>query len=315
METEKQPLPKVVVVVGPTACGKTNWSLRLAQKHGGEIISADSRQIFRKMNIGTAKEPGEWRRNGLRRTYYIQDVPHHLIDFLDPGKRFSMAEFRDKAVKYVKLAHQNKRLPIVAGGTGLYVAGLVDNLKIPRVEPNYKLRRSLEEKSLDELMVLLKNLDPVAVDNIDQKNKRRIIRALEVCIFTGEPFSEQRERGEPLFDFLQIGIETSRDVLYERINARVDQMMKLGLLKEIEILLKQKYSWELPSLSGIGYRQFQDYFDQKCPLDEAIERLKRDTRRYARKQLSWFRRDKRIVWLKDYTEAEKIVEEFLGNVN
>jgi len=312
MANEANKLKKVVVLVGPTACGKTSWSLRLAKKFNGEIISADSRQIYKKMNIGTAKELGEWRWKGLSKVYYVNDIPHHLVDFLDPGKRFSMAEFRDRAIKSVNQVYQNNSVPIVAGGTGLYIAGLVDNFKIPKVEANYKLRRSLEEKTHAELITLLKNLDPAVLENIDQQNKRRLIRALEVCIFTGEPFSKQQEKGETLFDFLQIGIEIPREELYQRIDERVNQMMKLELLKEIEVLLKQKYSWELPSMSGIGYRQFKDYFEQKISLEQAIENLKRDTRHYARRQMTWFRRDKRIVWLKDYDEAEKLIRGFLS---
>jgi tRNA dimethylallyltransferase len=309
-ELSKQ-LPKLVVLLGPTVSGKTDWGLRLAKKFKSEVVSADSRQIYKKMDIGTAKHPGEWRRNGLRRTYHIEDVPHHLIDFLDPGKTFSAAEFRDRAIKYTKLAYQNGRLPMVIGGTGLYISALVDNLHIPRVLPNNKLRKSLEEKTVEELLHLLHQMDPESAAKIDKKNKRRLLRALEVCIFTGKPFSEQKGRGDPLFNTLQIGISVPREVLNKRIEDRVDLMMKLGLLKEIELLLKQKYVWELPSMSGIGYRQFKDYFAGKCSLDEAIENLKRDTKRYAKRQMTWFRRDKRIHWFENYEEAEEKVNQFL----
>lgn len=313
MRQENKKLPKLLVIVGQTACGKTKWSLRLAKKIKGEIISADSRQIYKKMDIGTAKEPGEWRWNGLRKTFFIKDIPHHLIDFIDPGKKFSVAEFRDRSIKYAKMAYKNERVPIVAGGTGLYVSALVNNLHIPRVAPNKKLRSSLEEKSLDELMVLLNQMDKETAEKIDKKNKRRIIRALEVCIFTGEPFSKQKRKGDPLFDTLQIGIEVPREVLYKRIDKRVDEMMKLGLLKEIEILLKQRYSWELPSMSGIGYQQFKRYFEKEISLDEAIENLKRDTRRYAHRQKSWFKRDDRVKWFENYKDAEEEVLNFFKN--
>jgi len=308
-------LPKGIVILGPTASGKTDWSLRLAHKHKGEIISADSRQIYKKMDIGTAKEIGDWQWhvsfNGLRRTYHVEGVPHHLLDFLDPGKRFSAAEFRDRAVKYMKMAHKHKRLPIVAGGTGLYISTLVDNFRIPRIPPNKKLRKSLEEKDLEELMELLHTLDEKTAKNIDKKNKRRIVRALEVCIMTGEPFSEQQKKGDPVFDFLQIGIKISKEKLDERINLRVDQMIENGLIEEIEGLLKQKYSWELPSMSGIGYRQFKDYFDGNISLEEAVEALKRDTRRFARRQMTWFKRDKRIQWVETFEEAQELVKKFL----
>ena len=313
MRKETSKLPKLIVVLGPTASGKTTWGLKLAKKFNGDIISADSRQIFKKMNIGTAKVVGEWRRNGLRKTYYVEDVPHHLIDFLDPGKSFAVSEFRDKAVKYAKLAHKNGKMPLVVGGTGLYIHSVVDNLEIPRVAPNSKLRKSLKDKTNEELMKLLQTLDPKSAKAVDPKNTRRIIRALEVCILSGIPFSEQQIKGDPIFDVLQIGIDAPREVLYDRINKRVDKMMKLGLLKEVENLVKQKYGWNLSSMSGIGYRQFKGYFDGEYDLDRAIELLKRDTRRYSKRQLTWFKRDDRIKWCKDYKEAERLVEEFLKN--
>ncbi len=307
----KNKLAKVVVLLGSTACGKTNWSLRLAKKLNGEVISADSRQMYKKMDIGTAKELGEWKRAGLHKTYYVQDVPHHLVDFLDPGKQFTVAEFKAKAVRQIKTISDSGKLPLVVGGTGLYILSLISNLQIPKVAPNRKLRRSLEEKSCTELMKLLETLDYDASTTVDSKNKRRMIRALEVSILSGTPFSEQKKKGPSLFDFLQIGIEVSREELYKRISDRVDAMMKLGLLKEVEDLLKQKYGWSLPSMSGIGYRQFKGYFEGKHDLDHSIELLKRDTRRYAKRQLTWFKRDKSIKWCKDYKQAEKLVKEFV----
>ena len=154
-------------------------------------------------------------------------------------------------------------------------------------------------------------MDPESARVIDKKNKRRLIRALEVCILSGEPFSEQRQKGEKLFDVLQIGVEVPRDVLYERINARVDDMIKRGLVKEVEFLLEKKYTWHLPSMSGVGYRQFRPYFEGAETLDRCIELLKRDTRRYARRQLTWFRRNKDIQWYSTYEDAEKAVQDFL----
>jgi len=241
----------------------------------------------------------------------VEDIPHHIIDIIDPGKRFSVAEFRDKAVKYVKLIHKNNKIPIVVGGTGLYISSLVDNFHIPHVSPNKKLRQSLEEKPMDELFVLFQRMDPEGAKVIDKQNKRRLLRALEVCILSGEPFSQQKKKGEPLFDILQIGITVPREELHTRIDARVDQMIKLGLVKEVDLLLKQKYSWELPSMSGVGYRQFQEYFEKVKSLDECIDLLKRDTRRFARRQLTWFRRDSSIKWCTSLEEADVLVQSFL----
>ncbi len=309
-------LPKVIALVGPTASGKTDWSLRLAQKYNGEIISADSRQVYKKMNIGTAKPTGEWRWhagwNGLRRTYYCEDIPHHLMDFLDPGKQFTAAEFRDRAIKYIKLTLKNESLPMIVGGTGLYVSALVDNLYIPRVLPNKKLRKGLEEKTAEELVQLLHNFDPASAKKIDPHNKRRLIRALEVCILSDRPFSEQQKRGEPMFQFLQIAPELSRELLYERIEKRIDTMIEQGLLGEVEALIKQKYAWDLPSMSGVGYRQLRSHIEGTKSLEQTIEELKRDTRQFARRQLTWFRRDKNIHWCKTYEEAEKLIQQFLA---
>ncbi|PIZ94508.1 MAG: tRNA (adenosine(37)-N6)-dimethylallyltransferase MiaA [Candidatus Magasanikbacteria bacterium CG_4_10_14_0_2_um_filter_37_12] len=312
MHSESKTLPKLIVLLGPTTCGKTEWSLRLAKKINGEIISADSRQIYKNMSIGTAKILGVWEWNGLRRTYVVDGIFHHLIDFLNPGKTFTVAEFRDRTIKHVKLIIKNKRIPIIAGGTGMYISSVVDNWHIPQIGANKKLRQSLEEKSCEELTDLLGKMDQDIIKTIDQKNKRRLIRALEVCIMSGEPFSKQRKKGEPIFSILQIGIDTDKELLDARINDRIDNMIQNGLVDEISKLLKQKYSWNLPSMSGIGYKQFKGYFKNEYGLEKAIELLKRDTRHLARKQLTWFRRDQRIKWCKTYDEAEKMVDEFLA---
>ncbi len=305
-------LPKLIVVCGPTASGKTQWGLDLAKQFKGRVISADSRQIYKKMAIGTAQPEGEWRRVGLHKDFFVQDVPHYLVGWLDPGKTFSAAEFRDRALKYAKLIQRAGETPIVVGGTGLYVSALVDNFSIPRVAASPKLRRSLEGKPLSELTTLLQKLDPEAAATIDLKNPRRLIRALEVCILTGEPFSAQKKKGTPLFEVLQIGIRVPRETLYERINARVDQMMTAGLEKEVKALLKQKYSWNLPSMNGIGYREFKEYFANQTTLAQVVELIKQNTRQYARRQLTWFNRDNRIVWCDNYADAATKVAAFLG---
>lgn len=311
MKKEEKQLQKLVVILGPTASGKTTWGLRAAKAFDGEIISADSRQIYKMMDIGTAKAAGEWKRVGLRKSYVVDGVIHHLIDFLNPGKTFTVAEFRDKAIKYAKLAHKNKRIPFLVGGTGLYISAVVDNFTIPRIPPHKKMRRSLEEKTNEQLMRLLEMLDPDAALAIDANNKRRIIRALEVTILSGEPFSKQKKKGEQLFDILEIGIDVPRDKLYARIDARVDAMMEEGLLDEIHMLLRKKYHWDLPSMKGIGYQEFRPYIAGTASLEEAVNSLKKNTHKFARRQLTWFRRDKRIKWCANYDEAEVLIKQFL----
>ncbi len=305
-------LPKVIVIVGATASGKTSVSLRLAKEFRGEITSADSRQIYKYMDIGTAKEPGEWRRNGLRKTFFVEDIPHHMIDFLDPGKTFTAAQFRDKALKYVKLAEKHGNTPMIVGGTGLYVSAIVDNYQIPRVTANKKMRDSFEEKSNEELTQILASMDPIAVKTIDTQNKRRLIRALEVCILTGQPFSAQQQKGHQLVDALVIGMDIPRETLYKRIDARVDRMFAQGLEAEVRALRKRKYAWKLPSMSGVGYRQFKPYLNGERTLEECKEAIKRDTRRYAKRQATWFRRDKKILWLSEYDDIRDAVATFLS---
>lgn len=311
-QKEEHRLPKLVVLLGPTASGKTSWSLQLARQFGGEVVSADSRQIYRDMSIGTAKAPGEWVRHGLRRVYEVEGVPHHLIDFLNPGKRFSVAEFRDRALKHIKTIYKKEKTPFVVGGTGLYISAVVDNLHIPRIPPNPKLRESLGEKSTEELIHLLRQMDPAAADMIDTKNKRRLVRALEVCIFSGEPFSKQQKKGDPLFDVLQIGIDVPREELDRRIDVRIDEMIEQGLVDEVSLLVKRRYGWNLSSMNGIGYRQLRPFIEGTGTLEDAVAQLKKDTKKYARRQLTWFRRDPRIVWCKTYEEAEERIAEFLN---
>lgn len=309
----EQNLPKLVVILGPTASGKTDLSIALAQKFNGEIICADSRQIYKKMSIGTDKVPGRWSRYPQikERVFIYEKIPHYLIDFVDPGEEFTLAQFKKMATDQIHAITKRGRLPLLVGGTGLYIHALVDNLLIPTVPPNKKLRQSLEKKSNEKLLAMLTKFDPLTAKTVDPNNKRRIIRALEVCIWTGRPFSEQQKKGEPLFHTLQIGLQIPRPELHQRINYRVDKMMGAGLLNEVRTLVKQKYGWHLPSMSGTGYRQLGYFLRGEMPLNKAVDILKRDSRRYARRQTTWFRRDKRIKWIKNTETAEELIKQFL----
>ncbi len=311
MRKETSSLPKIIVLVGPTTSGKTDWGVKLAKKFDGEVISADSRQIYKYMNIGTAKPAGEWKYVGLRRVFHVEGVPHHLIDFLNPGKTFTAAEFRDRAIKHIKSITRAGAVPFVVGGTGLYVEALVSNYTIPRIPANKKLRESFEEKTPAELLALLGKLDPDTAASIDPHNKRRLIRALEVCILSGDQFSKQKKKGEPIFNVLKLGISVPREVLHERIDSRIDGMLTAGLLSEVQFLVKHRYGWNLPSMSGIGYRQFKSYLAGDCTLEQVITQLKKDTKKYAKRQATWFKRDKDIVWCSDIASAEAAVKKFL----
>lgn len=292
---------KLIVILGPTASGKSALVTKLAKKFKGEIVSADSRQIYREMDIGTAKVIPK-----------KDEVPCHLIDIINPDQEFTVAEYKERGIKIIRDIQRRDKVPFLVGGAGLYIKAIVDNLKIPPVSPDKALRNRLNKKSIQELIKKLKRLDPEALLQFRIKDKCRLIRALEVCLLTKRPFSQQRVQGEPLFETLQIGLKVPRKKLYKRINERVDEMIEKGLIEEVKKLGK-KYAWNLPSMSGIGYKQIGMYLHKKIDLERAIELIKRDTRRYARRQITWFRQDKRIHWVKTKKEAEKLIRTFLDN--
>ncbi len=306
-------LPHIIVIVGPTASGKTDLGIALAKKYNGEIVSADSRQIYTKMSIGTGKPVGAWQNVGGEDVFMVDGVPHYLMDLYDPGQEVSLAEFKQQAETHIHAILNRGKVPIVVGGTGLYVWSIVDNLEMPHVAPNKKLRRSLEKKSLEHLLKLLAKIDPKSLKRIDTHNPRRVIRALEVAILTGKSFLEQRQQKPPLYESLQIGVAWSLPELYERINRRIDSQMQAGLVAETEALMLQKYGWNLPSMSSIGYKQIGLYVHGEISLSQAIDQVKHDTRNYARRQMTWFRRDKRIVWVDkgDIAQVEQLVKNFL----
>lgn len=306
-------LPSIIVILGATASGKTKLAIELAKKYNGEIISADSRQVYKKMDIGTAKPIGKWESYCETAAYMVEGVPHYLIDIVDPGEIFSVSNFKQLALERIDDILKRGKTPFIVGGTGLYIWSVVDNLILPDVAPHKKLRNGLEDKSLNELVVLLKKLDPESAKVIDLNNSRRVIRALEVNIMTGGSFIEQKQKNPPLFNALQIGLRVEREKLYERIDKRVDEQISAGLVGEVEGLIKQKYSFSLPSMNGIGYRQIGAYLNNEMDLEKAIDLVKRDTRHYARRQLTWFRRDKRIEWraMEEKEEIDNLIEDFL----
>lgn len=293
-------MQKLIVILGPTASGKTALGIALAKRFGGEVVSADSRQVYRGMDIGTAK-PRD-----------TEDVPHHLIDVATPDEPFSVADWKRLALGAMDDIVRRGRVPIVVGGTGLYIQSVVDNIEIPAVPANQTLRTSLETKSDDDLIRLLRTLDPEHARRVDKKNRRRVIRALEVAILTGESFSSARRAGPPLFDVLQIGQDAPRAELYRNIDARVLHQIEEGFVDEVRRLLNN-YDSVLPSFSAIGYREIGQYLRGEMTLADAIRRIQFATHAYARRQMTWFRRDKRIHWVRTSREAESLVANFLGN--
>jgi len=296
--------PYLIVILGPTASGKSNLAVKLTKKFSGEIVSADSRQIYQEMNIGTAKASLEQRKL----------IPHHLIDIVNPDENFTLSDYKKMTIEKINDIHSRGKIPFLVGGTGLYISAIIDNLNIPEVAPDQKLREELEKKEIKDLQKELKILDPDFYKKIDLNNRRRLIRAIEVCRIANKPFSSLREKGKTLFNILRIGVDVPREKLNEKINKRIDEMRKNGLEKEVKNLSK-KYSWDLLSMSGIGYQEFRSYVerDKNSPeeLDKIFEEIKKHTRQYAKKQMTWFRRDRNIQWISDYDKTELLVNNFL----
>lgn len=297
----------MIAIVGPTAVGKSELALHLAQYFPLEIISADSRQVYRYMDIGTNKpSPAE-----------RASVPHHVIDVVEPDEDFSLAMYHQLAIEALKAIQQKGKLPLLVGGSGLYVWSLVEGWKIPQVPPNQKLRRQLEARAEQEdspsLYRELQDIDPMAAAKINPSNIRRIIRALEIYHATGQPPSQLQRKEAPGFSILVIGLTRERSELYRKIDWRVDKMIQRGLVEEVEQLLKKGYSPSLPSMSGIGYKQIGQFLRGEMTLPEAIDKIKYETHRLARHQYAWFRlSDSKIRWF-DVSETEgKASSDFIG---
>ncbi|UCC59635.1 MAG: tRNA (adenosine(37)-N6)-dimethylallyltransferase MiaA [Dehalococcoidia bacterium] len=299
-----------MAIIGPTAIGKSSLALELSQTLSGEIINADSRQVYRNMDIGTAKPTREER----------EQVPHHLLDVVFPDQQFNLALYQKKALKAIKEMKRRWKPPFLVGGSGLYVWALLEGWNIPPVPPDPIKRRELEERAQVEgawaLYEELKQLNPVAAERIDPKNARRIIRALEVSQL-GDTFSAPSEKKHP-FDSLVIGLTTDRNNLYRKIDNRVDGMMKRGLLAEVEELVAKGYGFELPSMSALGYKQIGMFLQGIISLSEAVQQIKYNTHRFVRHQYNWFRlQDKRIHWFdaKEKTRQgiKDLIQRFLAD--
>jgi tRNA dimethylallyltransferase len=281
-------LPNLIVVLGPTASGKSSLGIALAQKLQGEIVSADSRQVYRGLDIGTAKvTPAE---RAL--------VPHHLLDVVDPQEVYTVSRFQRAAIQAINTILAHGKLPLLVGGSPHYIQAVVDHFEIPHIPPQLELRAQLESRPLADLLVQLEELDPQSAATIDRKNPRRVIRALEVCIVSGKPFSQQRGVANPLYHSLLLGINWPREVLYRRIDKRVDERMQQGMIQEVRNLLEKGISHERLEALGLEYRFISLWLRGEFSSEsEMVQRLKYAIHDFTRRQLTWFRRDKRIVWV------------------
>lgn len=300
----------LLVIVGPTAVGKTELSIQIAQDFKGEIISADSRQVYRGLDIGTAKATPQQQ----------AVVPHHLLDVVNPDEILTLAEYQERAYTTIESILQRRHLPVLVGGTGQWVQAVIEGWGIPRVPPDPALRAALEAEAeasgVESFHARLAAVDPQAAQKLDPHNVRRVIRALEVYYKTGSPISQHQRKNPPPYHIIQIGLTRPREELYQRIDRRVDLMMEMGLLAEVEQLAVAGYDWDLPAMSGLGYRQIGQYLRGEISLAEAVALIKKETRRFVRQQYNWFRLDDpQIEWFElsgeGWVEPCKKIKTFL----
>ncbi len=293
---------KLIAIVGPSATGKSNLAVQLAHKIHGEIVSADSRLVYREFNIATAKPDIKEQ----------QSIKHHLIDVINPDEEYTVANFADDAKAAIEEIVEKKKIPIVVGGTGLYFRILLENFDLPRVPPNKELREKLEKQSEEELYSMLESLDSEIAQKIHKNNKVKMIRAIEVAQTLNTPMSIAQKTKENDYDVLWIGLNAkNRDFVYERINLRVEKMFKDGLWDEARRLFNKYPNLDL-LMNTIGYQELKPHFDGLITLEEAKENIKQNTRRYAKRQLSWFRANKQINWFNiDEMQNEKIINSVL----
>ena len=303
MKENKKPL---IVILGPTAVGKTEIAIKLARRFQGEIVSADSRLFYRGMDIGTAKpSPAEQ-----------ESVPHHLIDVAAPDEDWSLAKYLPAALDTIANIQERDKVPFLVGGTGQYIQAVIQGWDLPKIKPDPRLRGVLnqwaDEIGVEEMRSKLMVLDPEAASGIDGPNLRRIVRALEVILTSGDKFSTQKTRSGSAFNVLQIGLIRSREELYERIDQRVEIMLQKGLVEEVQSLLDAGYSPDLSSLSAIGYKQIIEHLETGIPLEEAVRQIKSKTRKYVRQQANWFKEsDPAIHWFSASNHPE---DEICGEI-
>ncbi len=310
----------LIALVGPTASGKSEVGIRLAQAFDGEVLCVDSRTVYKGMNIGTAKIQGKrmWAPEAptdihslfAEKPVMVDGVPHWGIDLVEPDAPFTVADFKDYAEKKIVDMVSRGKTPILVGGTGLYFRALLDGLTLTDVEPDVALRNELDAMSTEALAEMLGELDPDGASSIDADNRRRLIRAIEIVRTTGEPLAAQQQKSETPYDACWIGMDVERDELYRRIDERIAAMIAGGLIDEARKLY-EKFGSTSQAMSGIGYRQLAAFFEGKMKLRDAVERIQFDTHHYAKRQLTWFKANQRVHWVMDVKDAIAIAREFL----
>lgn len=290
---------KLIIILGPTASGKSDLAVSIAKRFNGEIISVDSRQVYRGMDVGTGKITQK----------EMRGIPHYLLDVASPKRRFTVAQYKKLAQKTIKKILAKGKVPIICGGTGFYVQAVAENLEIPAVKPDLKLRARLEKKSAQELFGQLKKLDPNRARNIDRFNRRRLIRALEIIKKTGKPIPEIKASSP--YDILYLGIEKTPAELKKLIVARLQKRLKQGMIEEVKKLRAQGLSWQKLDDFGLEYRWIAKYLKKQISREVMILRLQKEIEHYAKRQMTWFKRNKLIRWVGNKTEVQRAVINFL----
>lgn len=293
---------KLIVILGPTASGKSELAVKLAKKFKGEIVSADSRQIYKGMDIGTGKVTKK----------EMKGIPHYLLDVASPKRRFTVVQYRKLALRVINKIQKKNKVPFLVGGTGFYIQSIVDGIVIPEVKPDWKLRKDFEKKSTQQLFNLLKKLDPRRANIIEQKNRRRLIRALEIIIKIKRPVPLFRKKPLP-YPVLMIGIKKSPEELKKLIKRRLLKWLKNGLIAEVKRLKKSSLSWKRLEEFGLEYRYLAKYLQGKLNYQEMMEKLQKEIEHFTKRQMTWFKGDKRINWVENQKEAEKLIKKFLEN--
>jgi tRNA dimethylallyltransferase len=301
-------LKKILVLIGPTASGKSELGVSLAKKFNGEIISADSRQIYKDMDLGTGKVEGKWKKD----IFIYKNTPYYCIDFINPKVRFSVARFQKITKKIIANILKRGKLPILVGGTGHYIDAVVYNIQLPNVKPNLALRKKLEQFPTERLFAQIKNKDPIRAKTIDPHNRRRLIRALEILLTTGKPVPVLSP--DPLtLSTLWLGITLPQETLYKKIEKRLKERLKLGMIKEVEKLKKSGLSYKRLESFGLEYKFIALYLQKKITYKEMEEKLLFAIKHYSKRQLTWWKKNKEIHWIKpNLTKATKLTQQFLS---
>lgn len=293
---------KLIVILGPTSSGKTDLSIRLAKKFNGEVVSADSRQIYKGMNIGSGKITNK----------EMFSIPHHLLDVANPKTKFSVAQYQKLALKAIKNIQNKKKIPFLVGGTGFYIQSIVDGIVVPEVKPDWKLREKLEKLTTEQMFEKLKKLDPKRAEVIDKHNPRRLVRALEIVLNTGTTVPLLNHSVTNKFDILQIGVTKPQDRLKKRIQQRLKKRLeKNSMINEVIKLNKFGVSWNRLEEFGLEYRYVAQYLQSKITYQEMVDHIQIESEHYVKRQMTWFKRDKKIHWVKNYQEALKLLKDFI----